>query len=103
MKQWIAAFILMTLLACTGCPPPPSPVPKAKIEVERLDSAEGTRVVVRFLHFNQHQNGTFSVQLNNPEEVNVFQEQVQFLLTRLQEAERQMNIHEQPLPQPQKK
>lgn len=88
--KWISIGLLAVLL--TGCKakifPPPA------IEVQRLDTASNTGMTVYFRHFPRDQNGHTYVQLNSPEEIAAFREQIEFLIKRLEEGDVRMNVHE---------
>lgn len=87
--------LLMPLFhGCTverSAPPPP------QMRVERTDTSQMTGVIVYYdHHFQEGSSGyhTFYLSLNTPEEVAAYLEEVEFLLTRLEEAQQRMNIHE---------
>jgi hypothetical protein len=93
---WLLVIVLALLSpAITGCDqattyPPPT------IAVEEFDSAASTSVMVTFYNTFRKDNGHGPpyVQLNNADEVRAYIQEVEFLLSRLEETERRMNIHE---------
>lgn len=92
----LAIIILFVALLCSGCEQtiPPSP----NIRIERVETSEWAGVTIYFdHHYQKSSNGTHYVTLNSPEEVAAYKEQVEFLLSRLEEAELRMNVHEPPL------
>ena len=83
--------ILMPLIH--GCVTP-SPPPIPTIAVEEYDSASSTSVTISFHGTYKHDGAPPYVELNNVEEVQAYMQEVEFLLSRLEETERRMNIHE---------
>lgn len=64
------------------------------IEVERLDTSEWTGVTIYYRdHPRSDQEGTYVI-LSTPEELTRYREEVEFLLSRLEETELRMNVHE---------
>lgn len=95
-RSLLAIIILLVALLCFGCeqtiPPPP------KIRVKRVETSEWAGVTVYFdSHYQESNNGSHFVILNSPEQIKAYKEQVEFLLSRLEEAELRMNVHEPPL------
>lgn len=95
----IAIITMFAALLCCvlpGCEIAPTPTPK--IRVERVETSEWAGVTVYFdSHYQESTGGPHFVTLNSPEEIEAYKEQVEFLLSRLEEVELRMNVHEPPL------
>lgn len=92
-KTKVAAVILaMTALLLVGCENQPLPPPT--IQINESDSSNFTVVTVIHENLYYSQQEDPHVILSTPEEVAAYKEQVEFLLNRLDEVERRMNIHE---------
>jgi hypothetical protein len=93
-----ACCIFVTSLAvCLFCgcrtstkkPAPP------EITVECLESADAsTRVVVRYLNCDFGNGNPPNLVLTTPDQLAAYKKQVEFLLNRLEEAEKRMKVHE---------
>lgn len=90
MKRISLILLVVLFVGCESKKifPPPT------IEVQRLDTASNTGMTVYFRHFLRDSNGTTYVQLDSPEEIAAFREQVDFLIKRLEEGDVRMNVHE---------
>jgi hypothetical protein len=90
--------IYLVSLSAAGCKQTTTTPPD--IRVERVETSEWAGVTIYFDHHDQESNGgAHFVTLNSPEEIAVYKEKVEFLLSRLEETEIRMNIHE-PEPEP---
>jgi len=84
--------IFLVSLSVAGCKNTSTP---PEIRVERVETSEWAGVTVYFdSHRQESSGGPHYVTLNSPEEIAVYREQVEFLLSRLEEAELRMNVHE---------
>lgn len=84
--------MLVVLLAFCGCERKVSPPPH--ISVNELDSDSYTSITITYNYHYRDQNGPTYVVLDTPEAIAAYKKQVEWLLGRLDEAERRMNIHE---------
>jgi len=75
-----------------GCEATVHPAPS--IEVEQVDTENYTGVTIYYRHHYREQNGPPYITLRSPEEVKIYKEKVEFLLSRLEEAELRMGVHE---------
>ena len=85
--RWLFVFVVLLVGCSDGLNPPP------KIEVEVNDNTENTTVTVFYQHHDSNNRGC-SETLKTPEELKAYREQVEFLLNRLDEAEKRMKVHE---------
>ena len=83
----IAMAMIFVMAGCENINPPPA------IEVEQIDTESWTGVTVYYQH-HQRTNNFIYIELNSPEEIRAYKEKVEFLLTRLEEAEMRMSVHE---------
>lgn len=89
-------WVFLIPLVFFGCEIATTPSPN--IRIERVETSEWAGVTIYFdHHYQESSNGTHYVTLNSSEEVAAYKEQVEFLLSRLEEAELRMNVHEPPL------
>lgn len=89
-------WVILIPLVFFGCEIATTPPPN--IRIERVETSEWAGVTIYFdHHYQKSSNGTHYVTLNSPEEVAAYKEQVEFLLSRLEEVELRMNVHEPPL------
>ena len=94
-KAKIIATLLLAMVI-TGCEQKSSLPPT--ITVNEEDSSDWTTVTIFFNnHYRDNQGPTYMV-LRNPQELQDYKEQVEFLLKRLEETERRMNVHEPEIP-----
>lgn len=83
----IAMAMIFAIAGCENINPPPA------IEVEQMDTESWTGVTVYYQH-HQRANNTAYITLNSSEEIRAYKEKVEFLLSRLEEAELRMGVHE---------
>jgi hypothetical protein len=87
---FIAMMISIGFLG--GCEQQLSPPPA--IEVEQTDTESSTGVTIYYRYHYSDQSGPTYIELNSPEEIRAYKEKVEFLLSRLEEAELRMGVHE---------
>lgn len=96
MRRIVTLAVLGVCLV--GCGPqaerPAPPLPQ--IKVERAEApGSGVNVTVRFLNHQSGRDGCYVV-LDTPEKLQNYKVQTAFLLSQLEEAEKRMNVNEQP-------
>lgn len=100
MKRFILAlpmaFIaLAIIMGCGGCDKKdaPSSEPTLYFRVKTEDSIKGVTVTVNFENLQSNNNHRFVV-LQNLENLREYKKQIEFMLNRLDEAEKRMLTHE---------
>lgn len=98
MKRIFIVFILV--FAC-GCASEKSKEETKKrnapaVQVTRSDRQDGSTLMIIFSNHNWdgRQYGEFSVTFTNPEDLERYKKEIQFMLLRIEEAERQMSVVE---------
>ena len=95
-------LILSCLLAGCQMPdkPAPPPPPKPTIKVSQSETNHNNSVVVYYVdHDQERQNNGYGephAVLRNIQDIKLYKAEVEFLLKRLDEAEKKMTIHEDP-------
>jgi hypothetical protein len=88
----LSIFCMLGVVFSTGCGQQKDPTPPT-ITINEEDSADWTTVTITFNNHYRDQHGPTYIVLRNPEELAAYREQVEFLLERLEETDRRMNIH----------
>lgn len=83
---------ISTIIGIAGCKQ--MVIPPASIEVEQTDTENWTGVTIYYQNHSLDPNGPTYIILNSSEEIRAYKEKVEFLLSRLEEAELRMGVHE---------
>jgi hypothetical protein len=80
MRYFICVVLLLGLVGC-------EPVGESTIEIDLQQTVDKVKVVITFTDNETY--GSFVVNLNSREEIDAYQEQVKFLMEKLEEAQNQ--------------
>jgi hypothetical protein len=92
---FVLAIPISLLVGCSKhrSPEPKPPPLKPTIKVEKIEGTESIGLKIRFFYLHKYYDDVW-VDLNSLEDLRDYKREVEFLLNRIEEAERRMEIHE---------
>jgi len=94
MKRIILALFLLGLSGLSGGCTKNSPTRTAQVKVERIERNNSSSLKVTYENHSSN-NGTPYVELQSQEQLKAYKQQLQFLLSQIEEAEKRMDQNEQ--------
>lgn len=88
----LAIMCMLGVVFSTGCGAQKGSGPPT-ITINEEDSSDWTTVTITYNNHQRDQHGPSYIILETPEELQAYKKEVEFLLDRLDETERRMNIH----------